>query len=65
MKDTILNSTLVAGLFASVVFAAFGNDQSAPLTPTASAQRVVQIEKTVVTAKRPAPDMQLAAVAAR
>ena len=65
MKDTILNSTLVASLFASVMFAAFGNDPSAAPAPVAVAQRVVHMEKTVVTAKRPAPDVQLAAVADR
>ena len=65
MKDTILNSTLVASLFASVVFATFGNDQSAAQSPVTVAQRVVHMEKTVVTAKRMAPDVQLAAVADR
>ena len=65
MKDTILNSTHVASLFASVVFATFGNDQSASQAPAAGSQRVVQMEKTVVTAKRLAPELQLAAVADR
>ena len=65
MKDTILNTTLVASLFASVVFSAFGNGPSTAQAPAADSMQVVQMEKTVITAKRLAPDMQLAAVAVR
>jgi hypothetical protein len=65
MKDTILNSTLVASLFASMLFSAIGNGPSAAQAPVAASRQVVQLEKTVITAKRVAPDMQLASVAVR
>ena len=64
MKDTILNTTLVASLFASVVFSAFGNGPSSQ-APAADSMQVVQMEKTVIAAKRLAPDMQLASLAVR
>ena len=65
MKDTILNTTLVASLFASVLFSAFDQSPSAAQAPVTASSRVVQMEKIVITAKRVAPDTQLAAADVR
>ena len=71
MKDTILNSFLIVATLSAILFSATGNlapalqtaIQQADQSVQASAQ-VVQMERTVVTAKRLAPELQLAAVAA-
>jgi len=71
MKDSILNTTLIAATFAAILFSTFGDFGSNPSTATAQASRVVTMETTVVAARRlpadvaaVAPDVTLVASAA-
>lgn len=52
MKDSILNSLLIAVTFAAILFVAIDDNRSTPQVATAQASRVVTMEKTVVAAKR-------------
>ena len=61
MKDTILNTALVASLVGSIAFGAFSNAQADAQTTAVASANIVQMGKTVVTAKRLAPAMLLAA----
>jgi hypothetical protein len=52
MKDSILNSVLIAVTFAAIVYSAIGDLGQTPQTATAQAGRAVTTEKTIVAAKR-------------
>ena len=52
MKDTILNLTVIAAAFVAIVSSAIGNTESAELMAVAKAPHVVEMQKTVVAAKR-------------
>ena len=62
MKDTILNSMLIAAALSAIVLSAIG-DLRAPQTAAVQAGRVVEMEKTVVAAKRLATEVTLIASA--
>ena len=65
MKDTILNSIVIATAFAAIVFAALDNNGS-PMAAIQQASQVPVIGKTVVVAKREQTnDAVLVASAAR
>ena len=59
MKDSILNTVLIAVTFAAILFAAIDLRPTAPAT-TAKAERVFTMEKTVVAAKRLPADLAMA-----
>lgn len=52
MKDSILNSVLIAVTFTAIVFSAIGDFGSNPPATTARASQTVTMEETVVAAKR-------------
>ena len=52
MKDSILNTVLIAATFAAILFVAFDNGGVPSQTATVQASRVVTMEKTVIAAKR-------------
>ena len=64
MKDTILNTVLIAFTFAAILFAAFDNSRSARQAATVQASPVVAMEKTVVAVKRLRSDVTFVASAA-
>lgn len=59
MKDSILNTVLIAVTFAAILFAATDPRPTAPAA-TAQAGRVFTMEKTVVAAKRLPADLAVA-----
>lgn len=59
MKDSILNTVLIAVTFAAILFAATDLRPTAPAA-TAQAGRVFTMEKTVVAAKRLPADLAVA-----
>ena len=65
MKDSILNSVLIAVTFAAIVFAAIDNHSATPQTVMSEASRVVNVEKTAVAVTRTPSDVTLVASAAR
>jgi len=52
MKDTILNSTLIAAVLVAVLYSAVGNVQSSAPDSAIESSRTFVMEKTVVAAKR-------------
>ena len=65
MKDTILNTIVIAPAFAAIVFAAL-DDNGSPMAAVQQAKQVPVMEKTVVVAQRErASDTMLVATAAR
>ena len=65
MKDTILNTIVIATAFAAIVFAAL-DDNGSPMAAAQQAQHVPVMEKTVVVAKREsASEAMLVATAAQ
>lgn len=64
MKDTILNSIVIATAFSAILYAA-GDPRTPPEAMVVRAPRVVEMEKTVVAAKRLSPDVVLIASADR
>jgi hypothetical protein len=66
MKDTILNSLVIAATFSAILFSAIGDLRSAPQPVVAmAAPRVVEMGKTVVVAKGLPSDVTLVASAGR
>ena len=63
MKDTILNSIVITAAFSAILLAAIGDLGSASQTVVDQAPRVVEMEKTVVAAKRLPADVMLVASA--
>ena len=61
MKDSILNSVLIAVTFAAVVFSAIGDAGSTAQTATAQAGPVVTMERTVIVARRLPTETAMAA----
>jgi hypothetical protein len=61
MKDSILNSILIAVTFAAIAFSAIGDLRPTEQTATALAGRVVTTEKTIVAAKRSPAEITSAA----
>ena len=54
MSDSILNSALIAATLAAILFFAIDDARPLPQSVLAHAARVVTIDKTVVSGKRPA-----------
>ena len=52
MKDIILNSLVIATLFSAIVLSAMDDLRSAPQTVVVHAPRLVEMERTVVAARR-------------
>ena len=65
MKDTILNSIVITTAFSAIVYTAIGDPGKPPEVMAVRAPRVVEMEKTVVAAKRLSPDVVLIASADR
>ena len=63
MKDTILNSILIAAAFSAILLAVIDDLQPATQTAAVQANRVVEMGKTVVAAKRLPADVMLVASA--
>ena len=63
MKDTILNSVVIATAFSAILMSVIGDFRSEAQTAMAQAPRVVEMEKTVVAAKRLSPEVTLIAFA--
>ena len=63
MKDTILNSIVIAAAFSAILSVAIGDFRSASQTVVAQAPKVVEMEKTVVAARRLPADAMLVASA--
>ena len=61
MKDTILNSIVITTAFSAIVYTAIGDLGTPPEVMAVRAPRVVEMEKTVVAAKRLPPDVMLIA----
>ncbi|MBP8297120.1 MAG: hypothetical protein KAX84_13490 [Burkholderiales bacterium] len=53
MSDSILNSALIAATLAAILFFAIDDARPLPQSSLAHAARVVTIDKTVVSGKRP------------
>lgn len=60
MKDSILNSVLIAATFTAVLYSAFSGSSPAPRSAITQVSRVLTMEKTVVAAKRLPPDLAVA-----
>ena len=64
MKDTILNSIVIIAAFSAILLAAIGDNGSASQqTSVVQAPRVLEMEKTVVAARRADADVTLVAFA--
>ena len=61
MKDSILNSSVIAATFAALLISTIGDLGTAPQAVVAVAPRVIETGVTVVTAKRLTSDVTLVA----